>query len=512
VTPSLRMILQHEADPSLFHQSLGMLNPLTGILELGKHAEEIATDRSDYHQESLSYLAALLHERHHWLQLIGTTSGLFLTLLLELQSALLYSSVDVRNIDTDQLPLLDTLKEDDVFAYTWGMIECLRLSYFGSRPGDYEGLRDKGMNPQVQWISGLLYQIVSAAFGGTAAEPAILSLWEAKAAVAADEGRIKPVRYRGWLVGARHLMECGARINEMTKLAAGTPGSDQNEIAPYFAGIYGIAHDIFCMIHGEPSTTKELALSYLCDLSLNTFAPPVAPLLPAWVGREGWSPARLFVTCANSLKGFNFERPCSFQDPDSVNDFVQSISDHLSRSEAGTSISMIAEMTSNLLDDMNPVIETNDMYRVVEGSLPEPTTPGSTHKYFISRCVAGRRIRSENPGFFAVPGAWYVKDRALFHELFDQVAPPLARYGSYGIGLTQKRDPGWLEFFIEGALQREITRGVMFFDTKRLAQRLRSFANVASAPDYGKQLITHIIRSFLGASLGESLITDMFPE
>jgi hypothetical protein len=487
-----------------------MLNPLTGILELGFSPQDASYDEKSADIEtSVRNLAALLHERHHWLQLVGTTSGMFSTLLLELQAALVGSFLPLTEITSAQLPILDAFSADDTLIQYWCRAETARRFVYGARPGDTSILLDRGFTPRWRELSEQLAQVVIAAVEGTAAEESVRKIWNADGPDVPSEPRQYPIlKHAGWLAGARHLMECGARINESFKLIVELgqlrPG-EPVDVGPMFTGVYGLIKDIFYEAHGSPSIGKEIALAYICDRSLNSLLPPILPFWPGLIERG--SPMLFFLRCNEALRGFHFDQPIDLFEPESIDEYVRSISTHLFSTNLNPMLTLADGLKSAMLEHIEQEIRAVDIFVVEDKQLPRPTRRGSRHRFFLARCARAAKLRAEHPGFFAMPASMYLSDRKKFHQVFDQLQPPLVRYGEIGIATTST-DFGWLEFFLLSSIQYEMLRGIMFFDPRALAERLRPFVQTIGKREHGTMLVRHAIRITLGDSQLADALTD----
>ncbi|MFI7425466.1 hypothetical protein ACIBPB_00615 [Micromonospora sp. NPDC049836] len=485
---------RNEASPSLFHSSLGSLNPLGLAIELAR-----VPGADDDYESIVSLLGALLHERHHWLQQIGTVAGLFTSLLLETQAGLIAGNLPVQELTVDDLPLCDGRFRDSPAVIGWERVEASRRMFAGCRKGDFTALADNGRPPAFLLLADLQRPVVTQVCRGDP-DHSLLRTW-------ADLQPIDEVPvildHRGWLVGTRHLMECAARISEVFKI-----GSDLNRagrgpfnFTPLLSGIYGVAHDLF-YDGGKPvSVASEIGLAALCDMALNGPYPPLAPTAGTFV-RRGWSPGASFALLVRLTEGFRFDVELDPFDPAAVRQFLTELTAHVGYPPHDT----VSDLMGSVIGEQDPDVVATEIFRLEEDRLPEPTMNGARIRYLFSIAARAFEIRREAPELFVFPFAQYGADRKAFRAHFDRLQPPLLAHGEQGLAPTRPI-PGWLEFFLASSVEYELTRRMVMSTAPEIAQVLAGYARSIGGTEHGLAVIIAQLRSiFRGGPLGDELV------
>jgi hypothetical protein len=481
------------------------MSPLGGTIELALSGEE-AADRGI--EVNIDFLATLLHERHHWLQHVGTTTGMFTSMLLEIQSDLTFHFLSTHRLSSSDLPLVTSQHGDDKMIFWWEQIEATRRLYMGSRMGDFNALVNDGRVPMFLTLSKAMLKLLDEV---SPCHPRnnILSLWDVEHK---NEVADHPVmlRLRGWNVGSRHLMECSARLTEMFKLLFDRARFDGYvDLEELFGGIYGIVREAYYrIIKIEVSLEADIALMVICDLALNTpDLPPLSPLAGEAVHR-GSTPLGAFLLHVDRLRSFQFgSADIDVCEPESVSEFAGRVVAWVLGDSKLTDFVVSASALS-VMGDLSPDMSADSIFTARKNRLPRPNKAVSRFTYLASLSARAFKIRMNRADIFYFPFAQYAQNRGKFHDLFDQVQPPLVRYGSDGIRPTRS-ELGWLEFFTSAMIQCELARGIYMFDIDELASRLAVFSHSALGIDHGGSVMVATIYRTVGAPLSDQLVEKM---
>lgn len=505
-----------EAIPGLFHLSHGVLDPTTLILTTSRNAQEI--ERNLDVGALAEHSGSLLHERLHWLQLVGTASGMFQSLLLDAQVQVFADDGFLDSIRSSQLPLIDTVPQtypertrhnlipSGSETNCWASLEVNRLIYSGTRFGNLINFRERNIHAHYEWASDLLGVIASNILTGPARQEQ-KRRWSLRDPRPVDHINAPILDRDGWAMGAKHLMECGAQINgsfEYMDLLARTQGITAVEVDSRFTGVYGVARNEYYKLVGWPTYNhehhcKEVGLAYLCDQALNTPVPPVLPLWSSLVYSGQVFPGVQFVRMAEELKNFNFNREIDIYDPESIDDFCRSLNSHLLNSEYGPAIAFSDTLRSDLLEMIDPQVTIDEIYKVESNQVLPPRPEGGSVLTYLRSCWAhAHQVRQGHPGFFAFPFPWY-SDYGKFVELFKSMEPPLVSHGAQGI-IPGRFETGWLEYFLIAAIQRSALRGMMLYDLPMLGKLLNPMIRCFPDSSYGMLIARKAIYSLFGES------------
>lgn len=485
---------------SLFHSGLGSVSPVALTLEL--------TAVPDDSEQSLDVVAgalgALLHERHHWLQHVGTVVGVFSSLLIELQAGIAIGAVPLDEIGPGDLPLLTSRWTDEPGLIFWRRVEATRRMVIGCRRNDFEILERNGFPPEFTLLSKSLRTMVADVASGSDTLAALLDRWN-DFLVEPNE-RPAVIEERGRLFGARYLMEGAARRSEMFRIADLWMKDHRGpyDASALFAGDYGVADSVFRSQVAQWSPATEVGFAFACDLALNGFYPPIAPASGDAV-TPGWAPGVCFAYVCSLLKGFPFgDHQIDLYDPEEVRALLDALADHVGDSFAMPHAGM-ADLVQASFGHLDAETEAARVFRLVDGELPEPTRQGSRIRYGLAQMATAYRLRREMPELFVFPVCWYVADRKRFREHFDRIQPPLLSYGGRGIA-PSRPETGWLEFFLAAAVTHEAIRGALVCEPDDLASRLLPFARSYGGDEHGRSVLQRALwHTFRGGPLADDL-------
>lgn len=119
-----------------------------------------------------------------------------------------------------------------------------------------------------------------------------------------------------------------------------------------------------------------------------------------------------------------------------------------------------------------------DLYDWDDGALMLKNVDRGLYQLKVSANAA--TTRRQHPMFFAAPGWYYVRDRALFHSIYDPIQIPLlvkrtASRTEFGVGVDT---PGWMQYFVTTALRHDLLRLMMYGDAAMLRARLGYYADM----------------------------------
>jgi hypothetical protein len=477
--------------PTLFHTSLGKVNALSGSLHLHNDWQD-----GDPAENTSANLAALLHERHHWVQSLATDAGIFHMLLLEMQASVVASRIPVQELTADQFPLLTRFSHDEQTLHLWERIEAVRRAVFGCRKPDMQHLLDRRISPFPHHLVGLMEDVL---FGvlDTPPDNPVRIVWESMKEMPVEDGVGLPALVStsaGSLLGARHLMECSARIAESIKLSSDwirrKTGDENYDLSPLFTGIYGEAITAAQESSGKP--LNLITLAYACDFALCSAYPPVLPPTRA-VMNLAWLPGARFVRAMNELADFDDSESVNFQSPEDVRTRIRQM-DEFMTDRTGYSGSAVLVACMEKLGIPAPAEVATCLFTVEDGSIPHPATPGSKLRYWMSLASEACRLRTDNPEFVVFPAATYLKSRPEYHSMFDRIQPPLLSYGNRGISGTRDID-GWLEFFLAAAFEYEIGRGIVYSNLRQLAGVMVDYYHGLSGYQGGPDAFEYLVRN-----------------
>lgn len=488
-----------EASPSLFHSSLGSVDPLSVRLEIGD-----VPAPGDGYERYMDTLSALLHERHHWLQHVGTSAGLFGSILLEMQGGLILGSVPLGDLWVDDLPLLESEQKFSEALRTWEHLEATRRLFFGCRLGDFKALIDTGRTPLFQSLLPFVEEMVEGVYGPS---PHLSEQVDHLRSLAGSLEKFKGplLKQSGWTVGARHLMEGAARQAEIFRRLdlehrrhveeSVDGGPLVINVDEYYAGIYGVARKIFNLAVETVSTAAEVGFAFACDLALNVPCPPVTPFPVD-------NPGVFYFKICHALRDFRFDRSFDLYDPAQVRSLLEELADHVGN------LSVVAEVKrrtfTSYFGHLDPEELAGNLFEVSKGNLPRPMG-GARLKYVTALGVLAERVRADVPDMFVFPVASYCDDRGAFRKQFNRIQPPLVSYGTNGIAPT--RDVfGWLEYFLALAVQNEVGRSLVMFDVGGVAARLAPLVRSIGGEEHGRAVVRRsLAETFGGAPLAEEI-------
>lgn len=490
---------KNDADSLRLRSNHGSFDPTAVLIELGGNSQDPEETTSE--DEARRINSILLHERHHWLQHVGTTGGIYNSVLLQFEMGVISSTPGLETLTEEDIPLLrSTQPERRRIVEVWELCEQVRRAFFGCRIGDYQEL-DIGIALPTRTLTDALADQIKECIPGPSGLPLSLPQFP-KEAFQGGGGYAVP-QHRSWVVGIRHLMEFSARVSEITKLAVdATRLRDKSlDVSSLLAGIYTVAYDIFLNACGtaERSMTTLVTAATVCDISLNGCHFPIGPALLQ-------SPGLLFTQLSGEMRGFDFRRPVVVNVPSTVRDLIDAIHQHL-EDRTGIDWKDTTLATSGLFSHLTPFDMSAPLKRVrLEGQ--SHTFPNAI-EWLAPLWGKSASIRINHPELFTLPACIYTDDRHQFHHLFDEVAPPAISYLGTLRG-TRSVDPSWVPWILQFSIEADLLRGIVYLNSSELATTLarhvRSLSGDSMAREGSLSAVFHSVyfasqKSPLGVSL-----------
>ncbi len=452
---------KNDAESLRLRSNHGSFDPTAVLIELGGNSldpEEITSE-----EEARRINSILLHERHHWLQHVGTTGGIYNSILLQFEMGVISSTPGLETLTEEDIPLLRSAHpERRRIVEIWELCEQVRRAFFGCRIGDYREL-DTGIALPTRTLTDALANHIQKCVPGPSGLPLSFPQFP-KEAFQGGDGYAVP-QHRSWVVGIRHLMEFSARVSEITKLVVDATllGDKRLDVSSLLAGIYTVAYDIFLKACGtaERSMTTLVTAATVCDIALNGCHFPIGPALLQ-------SPGLLFAQLSKEMHGFDFRRAVVVNVSSTVRDLVDAIYQHL-EDRTGVDWKATTLATSGLFGHLTPF----DMGAPFEGVRAEgrPHTFPNAIEWLAPLWGKSANIRTDHPELFILPACIYTDDRHRFHHLFDEIAPPaVKRLGT--LRGTRPIDPGWVPWMLQFSIEADLLRGMVYLDSSALATTL----------------------------------------
>ncbi|MFF8618222.1 hypothetical protein [Streptomyces sp. NPDC015350] len=402
---------------------------------------------------------------------MGTTGGIYNSLLLQFEMALINSTPGLEALQEEDIPLLRSAQsEHRMTVDIWEICEQVRRSFFGCRIGDFREL-DTGIALPTRILTDALANQIQKYVPGPSGLP--LSLPRFPDEVFQGGGGYVVPQHRGWVVGIRHLMEFSARVSEISKLAVDATllGGKKLDVSSLLAGIYTVAYDVFLKACGtaERSMTTLVTAATVCDISLNGYHFPIGPALLQ-------SPGLLFTQLSGELSDFDFRRPVVVNVPSTVRELIHAIYRHL-EDRTGIGWKHAASATSSLFGHLTP-FKMNEPFKGghLEG---RPNSFPNSIQWLAPLWGRSASIRISHPELFILPACIYTDDRYHFHQLFDEIAPPaIKRLGT--LHGTQAIDPSWVPWILQFSIEADLLRGMVYLNSSELATALARHAQSLS--------------------------------
>jgi hypothetical protein len=476
--------------------ALGNFDP-TG-LHLALHWED--REGATYEARSAA-LSALLHERTHWLQFVGTGVGQFSAWLSALQTGLLVTELNGKEpLTAADLPLLQSSRVREDRKALWFGCERVYTIIFGGPRGYFELLDECSDGIPAGTIGASLRLMGDAILlDDTGFED-----YQDKVAEAERFGKATPLLEHGdEAFGAAHLMEGAARMNELYDLEDRAQALDSDmavDLDLYLFPPYSDARDLYFEITGGETglVENELAFCVLADWALNCALPPLLPL-PAVLGEHPhYLPGPCFVRLARALDLASIKPPKAGQERSTWTDeFTRSIYEQVSEAEQIMTPLQIAEARGVVLGGLDRLSIPENIYEVSDEDHTWKHIDNAARVRYLS--ILGRiadRTRLQRPGFFPLPHSYYSTDRKLFHEYWDPIQPPIISIGKNRLMPTVD-DPGWFSFFFVSAIEHEIGMASADCDCAALGQRLAPYRECALG-EPAEKIMAETIRRNLG--------------
>jgi hypothetical protein len=458
---------------------------------LGLYVAVLVDVHSSDPREAFSFLGTLQHERVHWLQLIGTSVGLFGAYLNSLQAALLYQDWQTSPLSAMDLPLLDNARLTPDRRSAWAECEFQAIGIAGASRAYHDAVEAECLYTSKKVVSKQIRRLAVEALGSEGAQWLAFTddVWSK--ATSGSHTLMFESRFGG--LAANHLMDTVARINELVK-ASEYRGVKLDEFegwegvqlevstAAAFSPPYGLARDLY-YARGDrtPSVANEMALCVLCDWAL--MYPPLPPLLPLGFihGPSGitLSPGMVFAVLVEECDDLVLPSVTRDDLIGSANNVATAIYEHLeSKSRIPTPLG-IAAILGRCFSPLVNLTPSEAVYELQDdGGIPTPKSGliGARLRYLTRQAAVAAQTRVANPAFFPLPGVFYRQDRSLFHELFDPLAPPMVSDPRQRFR-PDVPDARWLTFFLYSAVAHDALYGSAFSTASELAQDLAIYSD-----------------------------------
>lgn len=410
----------HKPDPGLA-ATAGYFNP--GALSVELHADPVGAP----FDEMVAALGVLLHERTHWLQHVGTCAGLYSAYLAALQGALyLPHPQEIEDLALADLPLMGSARYSPDRSQFWLACEAAFVTVFGGTRAYFEGLQSRGALLALRAVERQVVEIASEVCDG---DPDYDTLQKhLTPAHARKDSPVMLLSYADVGLGARHLMETVARINEIFRIADYQAARGEPiTAAPFMSPPWSYARDLFFEILGRtPTAGLEAALCVLADWALMCPLPPLAPF-------EDLSsvslPGPVFVKLVEALAVDDIDEVLELG-TDAAGRFSRRIYDQVSQRCGMPTPPTLAALLRRAFTSVEQLRVPDDLYSVEPGDYPRQRHNSSRLRYVTKLARDAATLRIEHPGFFALPVLTYIESRRRFHELYDPIQPPLWSVGA----------------------------------------------------------------------------------
>ena len=449
-----------------------------------------------------------MHERAHWLQFIGTPVGLCTAFLADIQTSLLADWHTSRDgeISCKDLPLIESDAMTNWHRDIWLGIEHLQLCMLG---GSVElSNRFTGIGVQASAVSRLARIAASVALGEADAYEAYQDrVWCDD--IFSKSSSLVHLEVDGVALGATHLMETTARVNELVRLAMFQP-SGSIVWDGYFNRPYSYARDVFYSItKADTSAGLDFALCILADWALCLPLPPTLPLITPLDTIDTF-PGPLFAWLTSRLDVSLIDDGIHFGDAQWADQQALSIYRQIQGdTEFWTPLDIATSMR-----EMYSAIGSVDLQTALfaeavdDDELPEPSDGAGRIRFVMKRAYDAAGVRLERPSYFAMPGLVYIRDRDEFHAVFDQLRPPLMSIGENRWAPLEHDTRSWYLYFMLAAIEHDVATNAAIATCAEAADALAARYAYVGDVDAGYELARQLVEMGLEAILGQGSATD----
>jgi hypothetical protein len=497
MSDGLTEFLRQNRSESTFGAALGLFDPIGLSLTLNWSDHPEAS-----YESRLMAMAALLHERTHWLQFIGTAAGQFLAWVGTLQATLLTDPSWLQEpLDVTDLPLLDSDRVNSNQKHLWLACERLFVSTF-SAPRPYVDRIFKEGGFQRDAISRYLRALGSTVLDKDSAYEEAQNRMEK--AVSGEGDEIPMIDDAGVVFGALHCMEGAARANELFKLADGFSPTDQEmslDGEAYLFPPYSNARDFYFKIteRWPGKVEDEVAICVLADWALNCLLPPLAPLTAA-LETPPVFPGTMFAFLAQNVEVDALPPQDEATRITWAEGFVHAIYEQIEERTEGKLPSPlhVAEFQIFQMKGLLDMEIPQSIYSpATEERNTQPAIEAARLRYLGILSVRAAQTRLEHPAFFPLPHVYYSIDRKFFHQLWDPIQPPLLSFGT-NRHIPTEYDPDWFKFFYVSAIQHQLAVDAAYNNCKALGARLFTFRGAPLSPESEEFLLRSAVFSLFG--------------
>lgn len=469
------------------------------------------------------FLADIMHERSHWLQYIGTTSGLASYIITHLQNAITFQDFFKNpSLSPDSLPLLQTLNPESPWKGEWETLELFYRCIFGgvSYHSAMIGCQYEVLSRIVAWFGDFCGERMRehGTYSRREAKRNIQK-WKRDLDLKAQFDLLLMPMGDDEIVGAIHMFESAATLNELPTLERALAHNEPKYMLDrdmYFRGERNqLAYRKFYGDLGvTPNYKTDIVLACILDWAVNPPIPPVTPPSYLTLHWRELMPGLRFVSLVELVKGFDFSQMESLT-PESIKDTIGSLYIFVKEKTVGLTIKdrVLRLFTKPDILCMTPT-QTMGFLKRTFGKLANLAIPEGLYritndgklspsemwlmKFLLSMGLRSLNIREENPEFFVFPGLLYVIDGPRFNHLYDQVRCPLQMGPNNKLCHTGDYYH-WGTFFLINAIVQDFARWIALCSFEELLENLRFYVNVAPVTDVDpKEYVLDILGNHIG--------------
>lgn len=427
---------------------------------------------------------AVLHERAHWLQHIGTTAGFFSALISDTQSASIseFCRSKGATLGAEHLPLVDQEEAtSDTWLATWLLLEWLHICAFG-------GIAVSEMQPfSLFQALSICSQSSKARHLELISDPKLREIvdrmWSSDVEFASQAKILKTQPAdEATVFGAFHLMEGAARMNEFFYINSVLRTLNPNyafDRRTFFVGRYAPALDTFYeILELQPGDRADVAFCVLADWALNTVLPPLYP--PVFWGK-GWhefSPGMRFMQLTEGIKSLNLRSNLDLSNMQAVRSFVNDVYAAIPHNSffAPPNVSPHSNFMEHAFPDLQPG-RAVDAILARFGRGKDETKKRPMHQerlpwyYLVNRVKTAFDIRVVDPTILIVPGL-AVKNEQNFFDSYNKIAAPFVFAGENAGSGDKEGDPQITALLMLEVMRASLSKWMVYLDVKEVARRV----------------------------------------
>ena len=142
---------------------------------------------------------------------------------------------------------------------------------------------------------------------------------------------------------------------------------------------------------------------------------------------------------------------------------------------------------------------------VLDDDIPTPQGEGSRFRYLLALARSALELRRTDPLLTVAPASVLHEHPGRFRGSFDLIPPPLVDLAGSGLAASHPRR-GWTEYFLMGAVEYELLRGIVTKTPDQLVDLLVPYAQTAAGLEHGAGWVAGALHhTFRGSSLAAEL-------